>query len=400
MVDISIYNTVRIFRYPFSAHPKSKGYFKTLLKYVGFNKENPSKSFVGMNPDKVSIMRDIFTGYDGGLSGIYADITKTKIADERVLTSIGQTSGNSADYHAYTHRDKICMKRMMNLKSCTGQRNIIAIRLVAHWREDLGLNKAATEALLRTWVAQLDNQKDVAKLIRNAMIGYDKGYKFTCKDVLKAKFCSQQCFYYKMHVAGKSQEVVCDASEMVTELHQVITASHDNSIILDKIWGGMDCELIPSYGQVMVIVAYSSVGKTTILLNILNAVKHVNFLIFSYDDSSANLTRKLMALNGLDPMVPADREEYKRLCGHIYVEKDPLVCIEDVENRTQVLEDKYGVTFDYLCFDYIQLIPVKGGGGGATEKINKVVQKVKVISKKQGREKGIILLSQTQMHNG
>jgi len=257
-VDTSIYNTTRIFRYPYSQH-SSTSFSKVPRKYIGYNPKSIMKSMSSPLVHQTDMLETIFNPKDmpkqGEIDHVF-DLTE-KIP-EAIVQRTTIASGPTGDNHmSFGWGKKHCIVKMMNKKTMTGQRNLVALRLITHWLEE-GMDTGTVTAIIRQWNNTLTEPLKENELQRQLKSCINKKYIFSCKDTIKLKFCSTTCPYYT--TKDDKEDYVFNADTLTRKLVQHKTDKHLISLEFAKLYRGMDITLVPDYGHLALIVGGSSSG--------------------------------------------------------------------------------------------------------------------------------------------
>ncbi len=227
-VDFKIYDSVRIFRFPFSKYPKprnGKDTRKTLVQY-----DPRGKYGIGVRGcDRLEVLRDIFYGSEdvriaAACEEIVPFITLEDPKPERASDAPPAIETVAVGDLKIPEDEKVCIYRMMHDHECQGSRHNISLILMAYWREKM-LSPQYIAANLHAWNRGLKkplSDKDIETTLR-----YRDKYAYTCDDPLKQRYCSKECRFSKNKEKQAKQEESTDAAayDLATQIRDWVTAS-------------------------------------------------------------------------------------------------------------------------------------------------------------------------------
>jgi len=374
-IDLSIYDKVRMFRMPYSIHPKS-GKPKNLLSYSGLNKETPINSFLKIARKKEDVMTELFEGREILPHQVSMALTKLVIPVEVTTTTdtVPSTQVGANAYLEYPYGEKLCIYKMLNTYNIKGSRHNIALRLMSYWKEK-GYNIGFTTVLMKEWNSKLDvplTNADIYKLLQS----YDKGYIFTCKDQFKSAFCVKSCHLYKLK--DVEDNYFYTSSNYVEKYRQELNASKDNWLFMRDQFGEWDLSAIKP-GYVVVIAGGPGSGKTTFVLNMMMFHKHINWLFFSLEMTGVDIVEKLFKITGTRLEDEHSLSMFREDIDHIITIDKPDISAESLKSYVLLTKAKTGVMPTAIVIDYLSLLGSKGNN--QTERVIQIAKSLKTLAK-------------------
>jgi len=370
-IDFSIYDNVRILRYPFSIHPGTS-MEKSLILYTGFNENDPGKSFTKLSPNKAETLKEIFEGLPLIESTKVFDLTQNIPAPIVAEAEITEVDNNS--YLDYPFGEKLCIYKMLNTRNLVGSRHTVALRLQAYWAGK-GYNKAYTVALLNTWNSGLDKQL-TSQEMSNITKYYDKKYTFNCKDPVKRKFCIKSCHFY----STKDEEdiFIYTGNTYLHRYRAELSRSRDAWIYLTDIFGWNLSPIKP--GHTVVIAGAPSSGKTTFILNIMLAAKHINWLFISLEMTVESITEKFMKIKQRTLDDEDIEDSFIEDTSHISTVDKPDIKANKLQDLVRLTSNKIGKPINAVVIDYLSLL--EADGHNQVEKTIMISKAIKYMVKK------------------
>ena len=141
-------------------------------------------------------------------------------------------------------------------------------------------------------------------------------------------------------------------------------------------------------GDLFVLMANTSVGKSRLLQNIPYNVRHKNFAIFDLELSLEVLTMRYTAMeNGLSFSKAMERlssglELKEPDMDHVNIQKVQRITVDKIRNRVDEIETITGKRIDIVSVDYIGLM---GGSGTVYERTSSNVEEFKAYATETNR---------------
>jgi len=369
-IDLAVYDKVRLFRLPFSVHPKS-GRKKMLLEYNGYKKDDPWKSFTRSSYKKQTILQDIL-----GNRKIDREVTKTvfSIDSPKKHKEVDEDKGDVRKYCDFPYGEKLCIYKMLNTFGLKGERHQVALRLQSYWTEK-GYTKDYVTELLKAWNNRL-NDKLSEKELQNILKYYDKRYVFNCEDPVKRRYCVPSCTLFKhkdikdsyIHIGKKYRKRFIKERD----------ASKDLWIDLKTMFPEWDIsEIKPGYTTV--IAGGPGSGKTSFILNLMRFFKHINWLFFSIEMKGTHITDAWVKMMDYDLDDPQDARRMDEQMRTIVTIDQPSVRVDELRDYISLIKTKTGIQANAIVIDYLGLLSAKGSG--ATERMITVAKELKKLAK-------------------
>ena len=368
-IDLSVYDKVRIFRLPFSIHPKT-GRRKTLLSWTRLNKEVPTNSFASPAYKKQVILDAILNGMPH--PEVHNPLCEITVEESKPKQ---ENYVKKKDYFEFPYNEKLCIYKMINEHNLKGSRHVVALRLQSYWKEK-GYNKDFTDVLLTTWNSKLDHPL-TRKELDNILKFYDKGYIFNCQDPIKAKFCEPSCYLYKQKDVSK--DYLYQGEDYVKKYIEEMNESKERYIDLSTVYQDWKGPMLKP-GYVVVIAAGPGSGKTTFALNVMERVKHINWLFLSLEMGGVDITDKMLKLKEVSIDTPQEIEDFTESFKHVITVDKPDIKIEELEDYVNMVNSRYGVKIGAVLIDYLSLLDAEGRG--QTEKAISISRALKKVAKK------------------
>jgi len=276
---------------------------------------------------------------------------------------------------------------MLYGKDFPKHRHAVALRLQSFFGKQ-GYSKKYVEEMIKIWNQGLVKQLPPAE-IKALLRYYEKDYTFTCDDNMKQKYCSKACKYYRTKDMESTH--IYTPNTFIERYKESLTEATDDWIRLGDVFKDLNTSPIkPLHGHMVVLVAGSSVGKTTFMNNIMYKTNYIDWLFFSYDMAGLSFTSILLGMTGLDINSEKQTKEFKEKINHITMMDDSSVA---VESMIEVYDSIVRITKrkpKAIVIDYLQIVPAKGHG--ATERAVAITKTLKIFAKK--KKVAIFILSQ------
>jgi len=164
-----------------------------------------------------------------------------------------------------------CVQRMLAIGPEAGSRNDTILRIASHFRRN-GIPSEYTKVAVLHW-NQNSLEDDV--IIDKVEQTYNRGYQYSCNDVLMAKHCQTNCIYFRRK--DYSVEVLT-AEKLQDEFKSRITTDFSGRTInLSNMLGlskDIDATIYP--GELVTIFGPTGSSKTTLAQNLALGVDFVN----------------------------------------------------------------------------------------------------------------------------
>lgn len=382
-IDLGIYDQVRLFRYPYSFYPASKEKKKEYeSKKTQLAYDTKTGAVQAISQPDIPVMLDyIFRGLDFPPSEVDQWF---ELKGKALDTEPEPPSGSiSIEPHEYTYGEKRCITHILNDHVCDNARHKTALRLLTYWKEK-GLPKRVAELLLRDWNSKLDPVRGSGPMaeaeLSNLTRHYNtKTYTFTCDDEIKKRHCLSSCHMFRAKDVLIARHVFTP-EKAVEAMREIAHMSGEFDIALHKLYPEfMPLTIRPCLGDICVVASGPSVGKTTLMLNIMLATVNVNWIYFSYEMSAASLTEvmwKILGLGDIDD--PKELAKYKQYAGHILFIDNGQIRTSQMKEVILAQEAEQGKTFHAICIDHLQHIP--SSQQTATERAQQIVKDLRDIT--------------------
>lgn len=370
-IDLSVYDKIRIFRLPFSIHPKS-GREKVLVEWQKLDKEFPSRSFISPIFRKEDILQEILNGKPHpDVSEKWITIEKSEIPKHK---EIDMKTGVIKSYVEYPYGEKLCIYKMLNTYDLTGMRHKVALRLQSYWKEK-GYNKEFVWNMLKVWNKRLTNPMSLLEL-DNIIKFYDRGYIFTCNDDIKKFFCINTCHMYKQK--DIAEEFIYQGSDYLSRYIEEMNSSKENYIYMEEMFPEWPLAPIKP-GYVIVLAGGPGSGKTTFMLNMMHVFKKMKWLFLSIEMTGVDITDKFLKITETEWDNEVSMQSFKNSMNHIITIDKPDIHIEEIKDYMNMMKSKTGIKPNAIVIDYLSLIAAKGHN--QTERAIQISRHLKRIAK-------------------
>ena len=187
-LDNGIYQHTRMFRYPFSWHPKGRK-DKMLMKY---NPEHP-KLFLVDKIRKDHVIADIFSGMPlvSDDSEILLSIRDRKPTESN-LVPLPEPEYDDEGIELFRESKGMrpCITHMLNDRNITGSRHQTMLRIMSFFN-DLGFPAPFIRSQLMAWNKRLVEPMSQDEIETN--MKYYHKYNFGCNDHIRKKYCDEAC---------------------------------------------------------------------------------------------------------------------------------------------------------------------------------------------------------------
>ena len=339
-VDLSIYNHVRLFRYPNTRHGRS-GLFKYELSIDQLMTLSWQEiKALAVKPSAYRA-RPCSAGRNLYLSELWEE------AKAKSVTFTIQMMGKPE--HKAPVTDHYCYHAIMQDGVSKGYRNETLVR-VAWILKKSGLTyDMALQAALR-WNDKnkppLD-EKEVANTVKSV---YEHDYKFGCSDPVLQRYCTPECPIYQLRMKkAETQKEVYDVRQLAVSYQKFAQLWAEQAISFDH-------PAIDSYfrgllpGFLVYIIARPGVGKTSLAVDLIYrmAVRNIPLVFFSLEMSKEMIFERLASR--------ALQIAQKEILNRFYDSLNENV-LEQLENtyRRIVVNDKTGIDLEYMK-NYVKMV--------------------------------------------
>jgi KaiC/GvpD/RAD55 family RecA-like ATPase len=252
---------------------------------------------------------------------------------------------------------------------------------MSHYARNLAMPEPAVRGLMYEWNNALDEpmpDKEVDRILRSF-----PGYIYKCSDFIKARYCDKRCMEYSGQVEDGNKHLYT-GEEFGSLIVEISKETDDDWIRLDKIYPHLTLSPIkPRHGHMSCIVGGSSCGKTTFVLEVMQNMKHINWLMLSYDMASSSMAYVMSKKNKIDPdKLEHDKQEQQRfanIMSNIAFLDDSSIALQDIERYYHQVCRKYRTKYNAIVIDYLGLVPTRGD---AKERATQIAMKMKDFAKK------------------
>lgn len=363
-IDLSIYDKVRIFRFPYSIH-QTTGNEKALTEWITFDSDAPMKSFVKNYRNQEDVLKELFITpiYDGDKI-----FTITDIKSDR--TDLKKDSS----YFEYVYGEPYCITKILNTRNVDGWRHKVGLRLLGYWHGK-GYTEEFARVLLETWNKNIDNSLEKDE-INNLMKYYSVGYKFPCVDEVKSKYCLPSCQFFKRRELDESN--IFTSEDYYPRYLKDKNASSDHWIYLGHKYDNWHLPAIKP-GYVVVVAGGPGSGKTTFMLNIMEFFKHINWLYFSLEMTGENLVEMMLKMKEVDTTNSMAINSFTGDMNHIITIDKPDINVDELANYISMINSSHA-KINAIIIDYLSLLQSKGMS--QTERTINISKVLKIIAKK------------------
>jgi hypothetical protein len=401
-VDHQIYNASRVFRIPNTKH-QTTGLYKIPLSFsqlseldmnaiITLAKEANAENWNNVEvelPDNIIQMAKLSTS---SITPIQADL--------------GQI-----DYNRRHKTMPACKYTIQEGYFGEGERNHCLTIMAAHYKAQ-GMHKEVTQSLLKG-ISKIQherhpnekeiNEEEIRNIINSVYSIYWKGGTYSCKtDPVLKKLCPKGPHNCENKRKNVKEPVTIDA---IKDTFSSYAKDIDKNTVQIGI-PELDQAIRLQTKTHVVIAATAGVGKTSLVLNILNntSKKNIKSLFGSMDMSDALIYQKLahkvsgISSNELYNIYKKDikkKEEIDRLIlenyKNVFFDFRGGVSIETIENTLRSMKEQHGPQFKLAVFDYINLI--HGPYSDATANLNLIAPRLKDLA----NELSILIISLAQV---
>lgn len=279
-VDNSLYDYNHLIRAPYSLNEKTN-LFKVPISHEELFTLNPEDIHaIAKNNDIRNITKTEVYDFDTRKKELN---WHSKIVHNKVIR---QTTEKKEPTAIVT-----CMQNLWNRGQITGQRHIELLRLASTFRRQ-GVPKEAIHLLLKNWAYTMD-EKEVNRIVDQVFM---KGYVYGCNDHIMASNCSPKCIFYK----NKNYTIdVNNTKELEDELFERLISNNITHLDLARFFKLHNPYKIYE-GEVVIMIADTKLGKSTLLQNIAVAYPEYSWLYLSLENGKLmDLQRMIQISNNL-----------------------------------------------------------------------------------------------------
>lgn len=340
LVDSSIYNHVRLFRYPNTIHSKSGLYKRELtlqqLKSLTYS-------------EIMELAKSPYDGeikyYRGGKINFLHQYWREAVNRSKTIVTQINISDNDAPEDAKYY----CYKAIFRKGAEEGYRNETALR--AAWiLKKTGLPFELAVDTMKRWNTLNKPplpDKEIETVVKHI---YENDYKFGCSDRILSRYCNTECPIYaiRMRKQEEKKEVYNFHQLAISYMNfakiwatQAIPFGHE---AIDKHFRG----LLP--GFLVYVLARPGVGKTSFAIDLLHklAERKIPTVFFSLEMSKAMIFERMTSRALL---IPQDEMVQYAL------KDDFMQMIEKASEcyQTVIVNEKAGVDLEYIK-NYVKLV--------------------------------------------
>jgi len=399
LVDTSIYNHVRLFRYPNTIHSETGLYkYELTIQQLQTLSFEQIKSLATKPSDYKAPL------YQGSpipfLHNYWNEAVSRSTSIIKQFT-ISDDTPEEAKYY--------CYKAIFRRGADEGERNETALR--AAWiLKKTGLPMEIAMDTMKKW--NLLNkpplsEREIETVTKHA---FEHSYKFGCTDKILSKYCNPECPIYKLRMQKQEER------KEVYNFHQLAI----NYVNFAKLWSTQAIpfghEGIDNYfrgllpGFLIYIIARPGVGKTSFAVDLLYrfALKKIPVVFFSLEMSKEMIFER-MASRALN--IPQDElmhialednfEKYAKELNEVYktiiVNEKAGVDLEYIKNYTKLIENSVlGRKVRVVVIDHFTAIAINGGS--PYEQASKKATGLQQLAKEL--ETAIVVLTHTNRQAG
>tara|TARA_R110000751_G_scaffold51472_2_gene112897 strand:- start:1440 stop:3281 length:1842 start_codon:yes stop_codon:yes gene_type:complete len=225
--------------------------------------------------------------YDNTQLLVPMDISRKNIVEYREVFK---------DAKAETSRYITCAQHLYNDGEVAMHRHHNLLRLVSVAIGKFGFDIPAVQGICTAYMKKFNNPlpaTEVSKIIVDAYkVG---GYKYSCQDVVLAKYCDPKCVLYRFKNLEETTSVL-NAEQMVDLMLEYVNTDFTNkSFDLKKIFPymGTDSVMIKT-GQLAVLVGDTKLGKTAFWQHVASSIPDVKVLFMSLEVDKETMARRFM----------------------------------------------------------------------------------------------------------
>lgn len=398
--DGSIYEHLRIFRVTNTVNSKSGLYKIPLTAAEVLNMATADIMELAKSPRKVDFYPTDELELNDSLSDLFVASMKAQDTGPDILAPKVQH---------YPKDAKLCYYGLLEGVG-EGERDNAAIRLATYFRKQ-GYAADITFGVLMAWNKRNSpplRQAEMEKFIHQA---YEGSYDYGCKDHLLSRYCDAKCHLQKRKLERVNADKIYAVADARKRYEEYVADLQRRKIelgipVLDKRLRGV------APGEVLQIMARSSVGKTALLLNIMRNVserQQTPILFFSLEMPIAQIYERMVQISAGEEgeAVEAafcskkpDSDFMARLAEKAYsrvftVDQDFLT-LDELLEYTALTEQKIGERIGLICVDYLGRM--KGKQAKEYELVSELARQLKNLAKET--DKAVIYLHQTDREGG
>lgn len=398
--DGSIYEHLRLFRLTNTVNTKSGLYKVPLTAGELLNMETGEILKLAKKPRKVEFYPTSELEINDNLSELFVQCMKVEDKQPDILAPKANLIPREA---------KLCYYSMLEGVG-EGERDNAAIRLATHFKKQ-GYSADITFGVLQAWNKRNNpplNHTEMEKFVYQA---YENNYDYGCKDHLLSQHCDSKCYLRRRKLDRVKSENIYNIADARKKYEEYIADLEKRKItlgipVLDKRLRGI------APGEVMQIMARSSVGKTAVLLNIMKNVSRnqkTPVLFFSLEMPIAQIYERMVQISGghegeevetafhsKKPDTKVMAELAEQAYEQVYIVDQDFLTLDELKEYTELAEQKIGQRIGLLCVDYLGRM--KGNSNKEYELISELSRQLKNLAKET--DKAVIYLHQTSRDGG
>lgn len=326
-VDLAIYQPTALIRAPYSLNKKS-GRYKVPLT---------SQEFFGLEAKDIMQLAE---------SNDYRPMEPLEEMERDFSSLIVKAK---VEREALNYRDEptkvvTCMQHLFNKGGTSGTRHQEGMRMISTWRRQ-GVPKEGIFTMMKQWAPSLE-EYEMQKMVNNI---FDKGYRYSCNDVVMSKYCDPKCIFYthKNYTAN-----VAEAEDMDNILaDHAINLPFKKFIDLDKIFHFPKLYRIYE-GEMVVFWGDTKIGKSTLVQNIVVGTPHLKWLYLPLENGKLLDGRRMVQIAAginkeqVHEYYLTKKGLFREYCGHIRM-ADTSLSIEDL-TKVYTSGEYNGVVIDTI----------------------------------------------------
>lgn len=308
-----------------------------------------------------------------------------------VINTLGEHTDveiNYNEHYPYTRNSEYCVIKMINDKSTTGS-NIYQYGSRIYEYFNRIMPESFAQFHLREWRKSLNKSYDPeSPTLQNIYDNYGKANNvYICDKVKRGMDACSKCPY------NSTKELTTSSGKKLDNLEMVKALFFDKSIRkidLSDIYSGFNSYIVPELGELALIAASSSGGKTLFVQNLTYSMNEP-VLFITWDDGSMMLTKRYADMTDKNLSDEGEYAEFKSVMQRIKIVDGQYM--EDIEDMVNSAERFDGVEYKHVVLDFAQVIPSRSHASqNEYARINNLSMIMKRLSNKY--KKTFYLLSQ------
>lgn len=304
---------------------------------------------------------------------------------------------------------KLCYYALLNGVT-EGERDNAAIRLATHFKKQ-GYQANITFGILQAWNKKNNPPIAVTQMEKFIHQAYEGVYDYGCKDHLLAQYCDRKCHLQRRKLERVKADNIYSVADARKKYEEYIADLETRKIKLgihklDKRLRGI------APGEVMQIMARSSVGKTAVLLNIMKNVSEKQdtpVLFFSLEMPIAQIYERMVQISGRHdgeeveqafhtkkPEISTMARMADKAYNNVLTVDQDFLTLDELKEYTELAEQKIGKRIGLICVDYLGRM--KGNTTKEYDLVSELSRQLKNLAKET--DKAVIYLHQTSREGG